>query len=53
MEPALIRVDEAAEYSAIGRSTPYELTARGDIPTVRYCRAARVRELGVDALLTD
>ena len=30
MEPALIRVDEAAKYLSIGRSTLYELIARGD-----------------------
>ena len=42
MEPALIRVDEAARFLSIGRSTLYELIARGDIPTIHIGRAVRI-----------
>jgi excisionase family DNA binding protein len=42
MEPALIRVDEAARFLSIGRSTLYELIARGDIPTVHIGRSVRI-----------
>lgn len=42
MEPALIRIDEAARYLSVGRSTLYELIARGDVPTIHIGRAVRV-----------
>lgn len=42
MEPKLMRIDEAARYLAIGRSTVYELIARGEIPTVHFGRAVRI-----------
>jgi len=42
MEPGLLRVDDAAKYLAIGRSTVYELIAQGAIPTVHVGRAVRI-----------
>ena len=42
MEPALLRVDEAATYLAIGRTTLYELIGRGELPTVHIGRSVRV-----------
>jgi len=42
MQPALLRVDDAAKYLSIGRSTLYELIARGDVPTVHIGRAVRI-----------
>lgn len=42
MEPALLRVEEAAKYLAIGRSTMYELMSRGRVPTIHIGRAVRI-----------
>ena len=42
MEPGLLRVQEAAKYLSIGRSTLYELIAQGAIPTVHIGRAVRI-----------
>ncbi len=38
----LLRVTEAAERLALGRSTVYELIARGELPTVRIGAATRI-----------
>ena len=53
MEPALIRVDEAAKYLAIGRSTLYELIARGDVPTVHIGRAVRIPTAALNELVKE
>ncbi|CAN5591171.1 hypothetical protein BH23CHL4_BH23CHL4_30680 [soil metagenome] len=42
MEPALIRVEEAAKFISLGRSKTYELIAAGEIPVVRIGRSVRV-----------
>jgi len=42
MEPGLLRIEEAAKYLSIGRSTMYELIAQGTIPTVHIGRAVRI-----------
>ena len=42
MEPGLVRIDEAAKYLSIGRSTLYELIAEGSVPTVHIGRAVRI-----------
>ena len=42
MDPGLLRVDDAAKYLAVGRSTVYELIAQGAIPTVHIGRAVRI-----------
>ena len=42
MEPALLRVDEAARFLSIGRSTLYELIAQRAVPTVHIGRAVRI-----------
>jgi excisionase family DNA binding protein len=42
MEPGLVRIEEAAKYLSVGRSTLYELTAQGAIPTVHIGRAVRI-----------
>jgi excisionase family DNA binding protein len=42
MEPGLMRIEEAARYLAIGRSTMYELVAQGAVPTVHIGRAVRI-----------
>ena len=41
MQPALLRVDDAAKFLAVGRSTPSELIARADAPTVHIERPER------------
>jgi excisionase family DNA binding protein len=42
MEPGLVRIEEAAKYLSIGRSTMYELIAQGAVPTVHIGRAVRI-----------
>ena len=42
MEPALVRIEEAAKYLSIGRSKMYELIACGAVPTVHIGRAVRI-----------
>ena len=38
----LVRLPEAAEILCLGRSTVYELVARGELPTVHIGRAVRI-----------
>jgi excisionase family DNA binding protein len=42
MEPGLLKVEDAARYLAVGRSTMYELMSRGEVPTVHIGRAVRI-----------
>jgi excisionase family DNA binding protein len=42
MESLLLRVPEAAQLLGLGRTTTYDLIARGEIPVVRVGRAVRV-----------
>ena len=42
-EPLLLTVVEAAAMLGVGRTTMYELLARGDLVAVRIGRARRVR----------
>jgi excisionase family DNA binding protein len=42
MEPGLVRIEEAAKYLSIGRSTMYELIAQVAVPTVHIGRAVRI-----------
>lgn len=39
-EPLLVRIADAARMLSLGRSTIYEMVARGEIPSVK-CGAAR------------
>jgi excisionase family DNA binding protein len=41
-DPALLRVDEAARYLALGRTKTYELVAQGVIPSIRLGRVVRI-----------
>jgi excisionase family DNA binding protein len=41
-EPALLRIEEAARYLALGRTKTYELVARGAIPSIRLGRVVRI-----------
>lgn len=40
--PLLLRVSQAAGILGIGRSTAYELIAKGEIPTVHIGRSCRI-----------
>jgi len=42
LEPGLLRIEEAAKYLSIGRSTVYELIGQGSIPTVHIGRSVRI-----------
>ena len=41
-EPALLRVEEASRYLALGRTKTYELVAQGEIPSIRFGRSLRI-----------
>ncbi len=45
----LLRINEAAEYAAIGRTVAYRLIGRGDWPTVVIGRSRRVPVKDLDA----
>ena len=49
MDRLLLRVWEAAEVAAIGRSHAYELVRRGEWPSVRVGRSIRVPAAGLRA----
>ena len=53
MEPGLVRIEEAAKYLSIGRSTLYELIAQGTVPTVHIGRAVRIPTAALKELVTD
>ena len=42
LEPALIRVEEAARLLSLGRSKTYALVASGELPAVRIGRSVRI-----------
>jgi len=39
----LLTYDEAGEYLAVGRTTMYDLVARGELPTVKIRRCTRFK----------
>jgi excisionase family DNA binding protein len=41
-EPELLRVTEAAQLLAIGRSKMYEMAEKGEVPVVRIGTAVRI-----------
>jgi excisionase family DNA binding protein len=49
VEPALLRVDEAAQYLSLGRSKMYERIARGELPVIRIGRSVRVPRNALEA----
>lgn len=49
----LLRLPEAAERLAVGRSTLYEMIGRGELPTVKIGRAVRVSEEELNAFIAE
>ena len=47
-KPLLVRVSQAGEILGVGRSTVYELIARGEIETVHIGRCCRVPVAALD-----
>ena len=45
----MLRVNEAAEVLGIGRTTVYELVAKGELPTVRIGRSVRIPISAIEA----
>ena len=43
LEGGLLTYDQAAGYLAVGRTTMYDLVARGELPAVKIGRCARLR----------
>jgi excisionase family DNA binding protein len=52
MEKALLTVAEAPHRLSLGRATAYQLVRRGELPSVRVGRAARVPVRALDAWIT-
>lgn len=48
--PELLRVEEAAAYLGIGKGLAYELTKRGELPSVRLGRLVRIKRDGLQAV---
>ena len=51
MQPALMKVEDAARFLSLGRSKTYALIAAGVIPVVRIGRCTRVPTAAVLALI--
>ena len=49
----LLRVPEVAKALGLGRSTIYELIAKGELPVVRVGRAIRVSAAAVQKWVTE
>jgi len=49
----LLRIPEVAKALGLGRSTIYELIAKGELPVVRVGRAIRVSATTVQKWVTD
>jgi excisionase family DNA binding protein len=49
----LLTVKEVAGMLAIGRTTVYELIARGEIPAVKIGRARRIPSSAIDRFIAD
>lgn len=47
----LVRIPEAADMLAIGRSTVYELIARGHLETVHIGRAVRITTSSIESFI--
>jgi excisionase family DNA binding protein len=41
--PILLKVEQAARLTSLGRSTLFKMIACGDLPAIRYGRAVRIR----------
>jgi excisionase family DNA binding protein len=52
-DKAAIRIDRAAEWLDIGRSTAYRLVREGKIPTVRIGSELRVRVKDLETYLDN
>jgi len=51
--PALLTVEQAARYLALGRSKTYALVANGTLPAVKLGRSVRVPRGRLDAWLEE
>ena len=52
MQPALLRITEAAEYLGISRTKAYELIQRGELRTLRIDTSVRVPRAELERWLT-
>ena len=48
-EPLLLRAEEVARLTSLGRSTIFNLLASGELPAVRIGRAVRVRRSDLES----
>ncbi len=51
--PLLIRVDEAARLTQMGRSTLHKMIAAGELPCVRFGRAVRIRRADLEQWISE
>ena len=47
----LLTYDEAGEYLTVGRTTMYDLVAKGELPTVKIRRCTRFKIEDLDELI--
>ena len=47
-QPLLLRAEEAARLTSLGRSTIFKMLACGELPAVRVGRAVRVRRADLE-----
>jgi excisionase family DNA binding protein len=52
-QESLLTVKEVAGRLAIGRTTVYDLIARGEIPAIRIGRARRIPSSALDRFIAD
>jgi excisionase family DNA binding protein len=48
--PLLLKIPEAARLLGIGRTTLYQLVARGEVPVLRIGRSVRISRTAVERL---
>jgi excisionase family DNA binding protein len=50
-EPALLTIEEAAQYLRLSRAKVYQMAQRGEVPSVRMGRSVRIRRDRLDGWL--
>ncbi len=51
--PALLRAEEAARITSLGRSTIFKMLSTGELRAVRIGRAVRVRRSDLEAWIAE
>jgi len=51
--PALLRAEEVARLTSLGRSTVFKMLATGELRAVRVGRAVRVRRIDLERWISE